>query len=62
MHEVLEKTLERKANYVKYKYHSASYQIDSALKYLLDKIAEIDGGKSADEFMKENDYVTGYKN
>lgn len=38
MHEVLEKTLERKAQYVKYKYHSASYQIDNALKYLLDKI------------------------
>lgn len=44
MNKILDKTVDRKLNYVKYEFNKASYFIDSTLKFLLDKIAEIDGG------------------
>ena len=56
MTKLIDKTIERKANYVKFAYKKASYEIDQSLKSLLNKIAEIDGGPNADEYLKSHNY------
>ena len=61
MKKIMDRTLDRKENYVRYGYHKLSYDIDAALVYLLDKIAQIDGGTDTKTFLKENDYVLGSK-
>ena len=62
MKKIMDKTMERKADYVKYAYHKMSYEVDTTLNYLLNKIADIDGGMRANEYLKENDYNSGYHN
>ncbi len=49
-------------NYVEYNYHKAAFDIDNAVKYLLDKISDIDGGPGADQYMKDRKYDLGYNN
>ena len=36
--------------------------IDETLKFLLNKIAEIDGGPTAEEYLKDNQYYQGMNN
>lgn len=62
MNKILEKSIERKQNYVKFQYTKASFIIDETLRFLLDKIAEIDGGKKAEEYLKSNQYYQGTLN
>lgn len=62
MNKILDKSVERKLNYVKYEYNKASFFIDSTLKFLLDKMAEIDGGPSAEEYLKDNKFYIGINN
>jgi hypothetical protein len=64
MKKIMDKTLERKTHYVEYAYHKLSYEVDSTLEYLLNNIAEIDGGPDAKSWLKdkENDYHKGYDN
>lgn len=62
MKKIMEKTMDRKEDYVKYAYHKMSYEVDTTLNYLLNKIADIDGGMRAKEYLKSNDYNGGYDN
>lgn len=56
MNTLLDKTIQRKEDYVKYAYKKAAYEIDQTLIYMLEQIAEIDGGTGAQEFLKKHNY------
>ena len=57
MMKVMNTIAKKKQQFIEYNYYKARKKIDDKLVYLLNKIAAIDGGPTAEAYLEKNNYV-----